>query len=273
MSKVILITGCSSGLGREASIQLSQRGYRVFASMRNLKDREAVQEEARQREAALDCIQLDVTDNVSVERAVQAVISKAGRIDVLINNAGYGLTGALETVTMEEIREQYDTNVFGVIRCVQAVLPHMRKQKSGVIINISSVIALTGGPLSSVYASSKFAIEGLTESLVEELAPFGIRVCLIEPGLVLTRFSEENKKTGTRLPYSDNPYREMMEEQTRLFSQLKSSPAAQSVEEAAAAYIEAVEDTSFRLRFQTNPRGSALARRRFVNPNQCVSLK
>ncbi len=272
MSKVILITGCSSGLGKEASIQLSQRGYKVFASTRNPKDRAALQEEARIRGTALEYVQLDVTDSFSVETAVQTIINKAGRIDVLINNAGYGLMGALETVKIEEVQEQYNTNVFGVIRCIQAVLPYMRKQQSGTIVNVSSIAALTGSPLSSIYASSKFAVEGLTESLVEELSPFNIRVCLIEPGLVLTRFSEENKKTGTRIPPAGNPYKEMMDEQEKFFYKLKNSPAAQNVEEAVAAYIEAVEDTAFRLRFQTSPRIAELARKRFVNPDKCVSM-
>lgn len=272
MSKVILVTGSSSGMGKEVCMQLAEKGYRVFASMRNKKNIEFVQEEAKNRKVSLEYVQLDVRDDDSVEKAVEKVVGEAGRIDVLINNAGYGLMGALETVKIEEIKEQYETNVFGVVRCIQAVLPYMRQQNSGVIINVSSAAALTGSPLASIYASSKFAIEGLTESLVGELAPFGIRVCIIEPGLVLTRFNEDSKKYGTRQIKLGNPYKTMQEKQDKFFARLRTTPAAQKVEDAVKTYIKAVEDTDFCLRYQTNPRIEALAQKRYVNPSQCVFM-
>lgn len=271
MSKVILVTGSSSGMGREACMQLAEKGYRVFAAMRKLDNKKDLVVEGHKRGVNLEYIQLDVTDDNSVKIAVEQIIDKAGNIDVLINNAGYGLMGALETITIDEAKKQYDINFFGTVRCIQAVLPYMRKQGRGIIINISSVAAITGNPLSSIYASSKFAVEGLTESLVDELSPFGIRVCLIQPGLVLTHFAE-NKKFGTRIESENNPYQHMMDEKNRFFNELRKTSAAQNVKDAVLAYIEAVEDTSSCLRFQTSLRIKELAKKRYHNPYKCVSM-
>jgi NAD(P)-dependent dehydrogenase (short-subunit alcohol dehydrogenase family) len=133
-------------------------------------------------------MQLDVTDDASVGQAVQSIISDSGRIDVLVNNAGYGLVGAFEDLSLDEIKQQYETNFFGVVRVTQAVIPIMRKQKSGRIINISSGAGRFGYPGGSAYVSTKFAMEGLSESLSYELDPFGIKVILVEPGVIRTNF-------------------------------------------------------------------------------------
>jgi NAD(P)-dependent dehydrogenase (short-subunit alcohol dehydrogenase family) len=130
----------------------------------------------------LSVIQLDVTDNVSIDKAIDTVISQSGRIDVLVNNAGYGLIGSIEDMSVEELKAQFETNVFGTFRVTQAVLPHMREQRSGTIINISSVAGRIALSLFSAYVSTKFALEGLSESMAYELQPFGIRVVIIEPG-------------------------------------------------------------------------------------------
>jgi len=131
-------------------------------------------------------VQLDVNDDISVKNAIQSITAESSRIDVLVNNAGYGLTGAFEDLSMEEIRSQYETNLFGVIRVTQAVLPIMRKQKSGIIVNISSGAGRIGFPGMSAYVSTKFAIEGLSESMAYELEPFGIKMVLVEPGFIKT---------------------------------------------------------------------------------------
>src|SRR6478672_75877 len=136
----------------------------------------------------IEIIQLDVTSDKSVSHAIQSILSRSGRIDVLVNNAGYGLVGAFEELGMDEIKEQYETDFFGVIRVTQAVLPIMRKQKSGIIVNISSGAGRFGYPGGSAYVSTKFAIEGLSESMAYELEPFGIRVVLVEPGVIKTNF-------------------------------------------------------------------------------------
>ena len=130
----------------------------------------------------MSVIQLDVTDNVSIDKAIDTVISQSGRIDVLVNNAGYGLIGSIEDMSVEELKAQFETNVFGTFRVTQAVLPHMREQRSGTIINISSVAGRIALSLFSAYVSTKFALEGLSESMAYELQPFGIRVVIIEPG-------------------------------------------------------------------------------------------
>jgi NADP-dependent 3-hydroxy acid dehydrogenase YdfG len=129
---------------------------------------------------------LDVTDDLSVKNAVQSILSKEGRIDILVNNAGYVLGGAFEDLTIDEIKEQYETNFFGLIRVTQAVLPIMRKQKSGVIVNISSVAGRFGYPGHSAYIGTKFAVEGISESMSYELEPFGIKVVIVEPGVIRT---------------------------------------------------------------------------------------
>ena len=152
-------------------------------------------------------VQLDVTDDYSVKNAVDHIISEAGRIDVLVNNAGYSLGGALEDLSMEEIKSQYETNLFGLIRVIQAVLPTMRKQRSGRILNISSGTGIFGFPGISAYVSTKFAVEGLSESIAFELEPFGIKVILIEPGFVKTNFVHAmvvaKKAQDPASPYSD----------------------------------------------------------------------
>ena len=151
-------------------------------------------------------VQLDVTDDNSVKNAVDHIISEASRIDVLVNNAGYGLGGALEDLSMEEIKFQYETNLFGLIRVTQAVLPTMRKQRSGRILNLSSGAGIFGYPGGSAYVSTKFAVEGLSESIAYELEPFGIKVILIEPGFIRTNFTNAmvvaKKAQDPTSPYS-----------------------------------------------------------------------
>ena len=186
--KVAVITGSSSGIGLDSALVLARNGYITYATMRSPEKDTSIKEAVQNESLPIKVVQLDVTDDTSVKNAIDHIISEAGGIDVLVNNAGYSLGGALEDLSMEEIKSQYETNLFGLIRVTQAVLPTMRKQRSGRILNISSGAGIFGFPVHSAYVSTKFAVEGLSESIAYELEPFGIKVILIEPGFVRTNF-------------------------------------------------------------------------------------
>ena len=202
--KVAVVTGSSSGIGYEISLMLARNGFLTYATMRNLNKSENIKLAAAKENLPIRINQLDVADDVSVKNAVQAILSETGRIDLLVNNAGYGLTGAFEDLAMNEIKAQYETNVFGLIRTTQAVLPIMRKQKSGIIVNISSGAGRFGYPGGAAYVSTKFAVEGLSESMSYELEPFGIKVVIVEPGVIKTNFVTvvAKKSQDPNSPYS-----------------------------------------------------------------------
>src|SRR5579864_6972366 len=186
--KVAIVTGSSSGIGYETALILARNGFRTYATMRNLEKGKSISDIATKEKLELHTIKLDVTDERSVNDAIKTIKSDAGRIDILVNNAGYGLAGSLEDLSMSEIKAQYETNVFGLIRVTQAVLPTMREQKSGIIVNISSIGGKMAIPLQSSYHGTKFAVEGLSESIAYDLEPFGIKVVIIEPGAIKTNF-------------------------------------------------------------------------------------
>ncbi len=214
--KVAVVTGSSSGIGYETSLTLSRNGFLTYATMRNLNKKENIKSLAEKEKLPLKMIELDVTDDGSVKNAIQSIKGEANRIDVLVNNAGYGVNGAFEDLAMEEIRAQYETNLFGVIRVTQAVLPIMRKQKSGIIVNISSGAGRFGYPGGSAYVSTKFAIEGLSESMAYELEPFGIRVVLVEPGVIRTNFV--NSMVAAKKSQDPNsPYSQIMQKMAASF--------------------------------------------------------
>ncbi|MFM9984146.1 MAG: SDR family oxidoreductase [Flavobacteriales bacterium] len=183
MCKTILITGASSGIGRTAAIKFASEGWKVAATMRHPE-----KESELQKNSNIRLFQLDVTQKQSVDEAIAAVIQEFGNIDVLVNNAGFGVDGVFEGMSDELIRSQFETNVFGLMRTTRAVIPHMRERRSGMIIQISSMGGRTTFPLYSIYHGTKWAVEGFTESLHYELKPFGIAVKLIEPGAIKTAF-------------------------------------------------------------------------------------
>lgn len=183
-----VVTGSSSGIGFATSVILARNGIYTYASMRNITKANAVKDIAKKENLPLQVIQMDVTDDRSVKDAVNKVLEEKKRIDVLVNNAGYGLMGCVEDLSMEEVKALFETNLFGVIRLSQVVLPAMRKQKHGMIVNISSIAGRIGFPVTPAYISTKFALEGLSESMRYELEPFGIKVVIIEPGGVRTNF-------------------------------------------------------------------------------------
>lgn len=193
--KVVLVTGCSSGFGRVISETLARKNYHVFATMRALEGRSAnaaceLQAAAAREALLLRVLELDVTDDASVERAIDAVIQEAGRIDVLINNAGCSLHGLLEASTFEQVQRIFDINFFGVVRMNRAVLPHMRRQGSGLLLHISSMAGRIVIPGLGIYSASKFALEALAEAYHHELASQGIDSVILEPGAYATAISQ-----------------------------------------------------------------------------------
>ena len=203
--RVAIVTGSSSGIGFEISLMLARHGFITYATMRDLQKSSTLRSIADKENIPLRCVQLDVTNDMSVKQAIETIVNESYKIDVLVNNAGYGLSGALEDLLINEIKLQFDTNFYGLIRATQAVLPIMRNQRSGIIVNISSGLGRFGIATSSAYASSKFAIEGLTESISYELEPFGIRTILVEPGIIKTNFIKAavlaQKSTDPNSPY------------------------------------------------------------------------
>ena len=182
MDKVALVTGCSSGIGFETALALARENYHTYASMRDTKKGSKIQEIAKKENLAITIITLDVDRPESIKSAIKQIISEKQRIDVLVNNAGYGIFGCLEDLTIEELKAQFETNFFAVARLIQEVAPIMRAQNSGTIVNVSSVAGKIGFPGSPAYISSKFALEGLSECLRYELSPFGVNTIIIEPG-------------------------------------------------------------------------------------------
>jgi NAD(P)-dependent dehydrogenase (short-subunit alcohol dehydrogenase family) len=189
--KVVLITGASSGVGHSTARLLSQRGYKVFGTSRNPASAEPL--------PTVEMVALDVRADDAVAACVNAVLSRAGRLDVLINNAGYELAGASEELSLEEAQAQFETNFFGVVRMVKAVLPFMRQQTHGQIINVSSLAGLTAIPFLGLYSASKFALEGYTEALRHEVKPFNVRVSLIEPAFLKTPMMNNRQVAAERM--------------------------------------------------------------------------
>jgi len=235
--KVAIVTGSSSGIGYATSLMLARKGFYTYASVRNISRSSSLEYKANAEKLPLKLIQLDVTDVDSIKDAIEKIVSEKGRIDVLVNNAGYGLFGAFEDISLDEIKAQYDTNVFGLIRTTQAVLPTMRKQKSGIIVNVSSINGQVAFPVISAYASTKFATEGLSESIAYELEPFGIKVVLIEPGPVGSNFMKGSVMPETALD-PRSPYSELVQKvNAKITSQHEN---ATSPEEVAKIIVQAI---------------------------------
>jgi NAD(P)-dependent dehydrogenase (short-subunit alcohol dehydrogenase family) len=244
--RIAIVTGSSSGIGYEISLTLARNGLLTYATMRNLNKAENIKSVATKENLHVRVKQLDVTDDTSVKNAIQAISSETGRIDVLVNNAGYGLNGALEDLAMDEIKTQYETNVFGLIRTTQAVLPIMRKQKTGIIVNISSGAGRFGFPGGSAYVSTKFAVEGLSESMSYELEPFGIRVVIVEPGVIRTNFG--NGLIVARKSQDPNsPYSQIMQKMVSSFEEMMKNASSPNL--VAQVVLNAVRDENPNLRY------------------------
>ena len=195
-NKTTLITGVSSGIGREIAQLLAERGARVFGTVRDPQLVGSIR--------GVDLVRMDVTDDASVSEAVQHIIEKAGPIQFLVNNAGYSFMGALEETSVAEARQQFETNLFGVLRLTNAILPGMRQQGYGRIVNISSVVGFLPAPYMGIYAASKHALEGYTETLDHEIRRFGVRALLVEPAYTKTKLSGNTQSAKITLDvYAD----------------------------------------------------------------------
>ena len=190
MKKTILITGASTGIGKEVALYFAKKGWHVAATMRS-------PEKHSFKHTTIKKYKLDVTDQHSIKDTIQKVIQELGSIDVIVNNAGYGALGIFEKATTEQIQKQFEVNVFGVMNVIRRTLPHFKKKKAGLIINISSMAGLLGIPMYSVYHGSKWALEGFTESLQFELQPFNIQVKNVEPGAIKTDFYTRSQEVFT----------------------------------------------------------------------------
>jgi len=206
MNKVALVTGSSSGIGLESVLALARDGYDTFASMRDTKKAGELEYAAKKEGLKINVIELDVDKEESIISAIKKIMTDKGRIDVLVNNAGYGQFGCIEDVPIDDFRKQFETNFFSIVRIIQEVAPIMRKQKSGIIVNISSVVGRLGLPGSSAYISTKFALEGLSECLRYELGQFGVKTTLIEPGVIKTNFFSSLKIPESK---TDPKYKEL----------------------------------------------------------------
>ena len=207
MEKVAVITGASSGIGFETALALARDGYYTYATMRDITKSDKIKEIEQKENLKIDVLELDVDNENSAKTAIRQILDQNQRIDVLVNNAGWGLWGCVEDVSVDEFKAQFETNFFSIIRLIQEVTPTMRKQGSGTIVNVSSVAGRIGFPASPAYISSKFALEGLSESLRLEMAPFGVNVVIIEPGVIKTNFLNPMKMS--KRSESDTVYRDI----------------------------------------------------------------
>jgi NAD(P)-dependent dehydrogenase (short-subunit alcohol dehydrogenase family) len=248
--KVALVTGSSSGIGFETALVLARNGFKTFASMRNLGKSKNITQVANREILPLEVVQLDVNDDISVKEAVDKIVTvEDHRIDVLVNNAGYGLFGALEDLSIEEIKAQFETNFFGVVRVTQQVLPVMRKQNNGLIVNISSVGGRLGIPGLSAYHSTKFALEGLSESISYELEPFGIRVVLIEPGFIRTNIMNSSI-IAKKAQDPNSLYFSLTQQLERSFKlAMENTSASSPPEEVAKVVLQTIRSTNPKLRY------------------------
>jgi NAD(P)-dependent dehydrogenase (short-subunit alcohol dehydrogenase family) len=243
--KTVMITGCSSGYGLETARHFHAQGWNVIATMRTPR------EDILPRSERLRVLALDVTDPQSIAAALEA----SGPIDVLVNNAGIGVVGAFEATPMSHIRKVFDTNTFGVMAMTQAIVPLFRQQKSGVVVNVTSSVTLTPMPLAAAYTASKMAIEGFTGSLAHELAPFNIRVKLVEPGYApTTRFGANSElNVSDLIPAAYQSFAEP------IFAAFAKPALTTKETDVAEAVWAAANDLSEQLRFPAGPDAVALA--------------
>jgi NAD(P)-dependent dehydrogenase (short-subunit alcohol dehydrogenase family) len=246
MAQTVLITGASSGFGFDAALRLARRGHHVFASMRDIETRNAparsrLQQVASAERLKIDTVEIDVTRDASVERGVNAVLARAPRLDVVINNAGYAALGVTEAYTVEQFQQMFEVNVFGVVRMNRAVLPAMRRQGSGLLIHISSGAGRVAIPTMAAYCASKFALEALAETYRYELLPFGIDSVLVEPGIYKTAIFDKIAEPSDRdrlAQYSGHDFAERVRGVFGAASGAPDNPGASEVGEALVRLVE-----------------------------------
>jgi NAD(P)-dependent dehydrogenase (short-subunit alcohol dehydrogenase family) len=256
-TQTVLITGATDGLGKAAALLLAERGYRVFAAGRSPEKRAQLDARARQQKVPLETLEMDVCDDSSVQSAVASVYQKAGAIDVLINNAGFVQVGAVEDLSMEDWRRQFETNFFGVIRVTQAVLPRMRECRKGRILMMSSISGFVTPPTQGAYSASKHAIEALSNALRHELYPFGIHTILIQPGYIVTNIQSTAMALAQPLQekFKNGPYAKIyasyLENAASTRAQSKTTP-----EDCARIMLKAIEAPHPKARYGVTPLAS-----------------
>jgi NAD(P)-dependent dehydrogenase (short-subunit alcohol dehydrogenase family) len=249
--QVVLITGCSSGIGRAAALEAARRGHAVFATARNRNDL------ADLERGDLHTLTLDVTSGTSIRAALDAVLAKAGRLDALVNNAGYAQYGSAEDVSSEEWRAQFDVNFFGTLEVTRAALPALRESGRGTIVMISSVAGKVPVPFASPYCSAKHALEALSDALRVELYPFGVRVAVIEPGPTPTRFTERARSIVAPLLSRPGPYRSFYAGAERAMDG-DFQKGGTSAEAVARVIVDAVEAEHPRARYRVGAMAKTL---------------
>jgi short-subunit dehydrogenase len=244
---IAVVTGSSTGIGFETSLALARNGFHTYATMRKLEGGEGsskhITDIAKNENLPLQVIQLDVDNDNSVFDAINRILRENNRIDVVVNNAGYALVGALEETSMDEIKAQFETNFFGAVRVMQAVIPAMRENRYGRIVNITSMGGRIAIPLDSIYHATKFALEGLSESVQYEVEPFGIKIILVEPGAVGSNFWKNLKMVATKAPghdskNNDSAYRQIENNMSESFKQMVQNTIHPS--EVARVILQAV---------------------------------
>ena len=249
IDKVVLITGASSGFGKGVAEKLIEKGYTVFAAARNMEKMEPL------RKVGAHLLQMDVTSEEDVKAGVDKIIKEYGRIDVLFNNAGYGNFGVIEDIPMKDVEYQFDVNVMGVIRAIKAVLPYMRRQKSGRIINTSSVVGRVSMPCGGFYSATKYAVEAISDALRVETKGFGIKVSIIEPGPVKTGFEKVVFDKLDSVDISDD-YKPIQESFNNVFRKMYAD--APGTESTVRAVINAIEAKRPKIRYKTTPSSGLL---------------
>jgi NAD(P)-dependent dehydrogenase (short-subunit alcohol dehydrogenase family) len=258
MPNTVLITGASTGIGNATARCFQQKGWNVAATMRSPVDAGSLASLER-----VICPRLDVTDPASIQQAIAETLAQFGSIDVVVNNAGYGLIGVFEAATPEQIERQFATNVFGLMNVCRAVLPHMRERQQGVILNVSSIAGRVAFPLYSLYHSTKWAIEGFSESLRYELEPFNIQIKLIEPGPIQTDFYGRSSDIASQ---SDVPvYNQFMQRIIPMMERIGSKGSPPEV--VATIIYHAATDGSDQLRYPAGGNASALLALRKLLPD------
>ncbi|MBL4679105.1 MAG: SDR family oxidoreductase [Pseudomonadales bacterium] len=251
--KIAVVTGTSTGIGLSTSLHLARAGYQVFAGMRNLGKASQLKEAAEKENLSIEIIQLDICDSNSVDTAFN-LISKAGPVDLLVNNAGIGGASPLELTPEDEHKQMFETNYFGSVRCIKAILPSMRERRSGCIVNITSAVGLLATPNQIAYSASKWALECLGEALAHEVYRFGVRVVNVEPGVILTNIFE-NSAEQTRYDKT-SPYQPIMRRNGKVFA--AGFKRAVSPDLVAETILEAVTTDDYRLRWPVGPDAEGL---------------
>ncbi len=264
-SRVALVTGGSSGIGEQTALQLKQEGFEVYAVARRVERMEGLAKQG------VHVFGMDVTDDDSMVSGVERIVAEQGRIDVLVNNAGYGSYGAVEDVPIDEARRQFEVNVFGLARLTQLVTPHMRRQGSGRIINISSIGGKFYEPLGAWYHATKFAVEGFSDSLRIELSPFGIDVVMIEPGPILTEWNEISRESLTRTS-EGGAYEEQAAKVRAVLERFDGEATASPPQAVAKKIVKAAVTRNPRARYPVGKGAGTILRTRKLLPDSAFDV-